>query len=97
MLTKLCRFRGYRPSQVGTCYIYLTVRIPRIASLPVRVGKKPNTSRNRFFENKSEKRAVALETAISRLSELPFSVPEEEIRYSHHGSGAMFINPKAGT
>jgi nucleotidyltransferase/DNA polymerase involved in DNA repair len=56
---------------------------------------------SRFFkgenEQKKEKKSKELETAISQLSELPSSLPEDEGRYSHHGSGAMFINPGLGT
>ena len=56
---------------------------------------------SRFFksenEQKNEKKSKELEHAISQLSELPSSLPEDEGRYSHHGSGAMFINPSLGT
>lgn len=56
---------------------------------------------SRFFksenERKSEKKSKELETAISQLSELPSSLPEDEGQYSHYGSGAMFINPGLGT
>jgi hypothetical protein len=56
---------------------------------------------SRFFkgenEQKNEKKSKELETAINQLSELPPSLPEDEGRYSHHGSGAMFINPGLGT
>lgn len=56
---------------------------------------------SRFFksesEQKNEKKSKELETAISQLSELPSSLPEDEGRYSHHGSGSMFINPGHGT
>ena len=48
-------------------------------------------------EGKNEKKSKELETAISQLSELSSSLPEEEGRYSHQGSGAMFINPGLGT
>ena len=47
-------------------------------------------------EQKNEKKSKELEAAISQLSELPSSLPEDEGRYSHHGSGAMFINPGLG-
>ena len=56
---------------------------------------------SRFFksenEQKNEKKAKELETAIGQLSELPSSLPEDEGQYSHYGSGAMFINPGLGT
>jgi hypothetical protein len=56
---------------------------------------------SRFFksenEQKNEKKSKELETAINQLSELPSSLPEDEGRYSHYGSGAMFINPGLGT
>jgi hypothetical protein len=56
---------------------------------------------SRFFksenEQKNEKKSKELETAINQLSELSSSLPEDEGRYSHHGSGAMFINPGLGT
>lgn len=56
---------------------------------------------SRFFksenEQKNEKKSKELDTAISQLSELSSSLPEDEGRYSHHGSGAMFINPGLGT
>lgn len=48
-------------------------------------------------EQKNEKKPKELETAISQLSKLPSSLPEDEGRYIHHGSGAMFINPGLGT
>jgi hypothetical protein len=56
---------------------------------------------SRFFksenEQKNEKKSKELEAAISQLSELPSSLPENEGQYSHHGSGGMFINPGLGT
>jgi hypothetical protein len=55
----------------------------------------------RFFksenEQENEKQSKKLETAISQLSELPSSLPENEGQYSHYGSGGMFINPGDGT
>lgn len=58
-----------------------------------------HTSRSLKSENeqKNEKKSKELETAIRQLSELPSSLPEDEGRYSHHGSGAMFIYPGLGT
>jgi len=56
---------------------------------------------SRFFksenERKNEKKSKELKTAISQLSELPSSLPEDEGRYTHHGCGAIFINPGLGT
>jgi hypothetical protein len=56
---------------------------------------------SRFFngenEQRNEKKSKELETAISQLSELPSSLPGDEGQYSHHGSGAMFVNPGLGT
>jgi len=56
---------------------------------------------SRFFksedEQKNEKKSKELETAITQLSELPSSLPEDEGRYLYHGCGAMFINPGLGT
>jgi hypothetical protein len=56
---------------------------------------------SRFFksenEQKNEKKSKELETAISQLSELPSSLPENEGQYNHHGPGGMFINPGHGT
>jgi hypothetical protein len=56
---------------------------------------------SRFFksenEQKNEKKSKEFEAAISQLSELPSSLPENEGQYSHHGSGGMFINPGDGT
>jgi hypothetical protein len=48
-------------------------------------------------EQKNERMLKELETAINQLSELPSSLPEDEGRYSHYRSGAMFINPGLGT
>jgi hypothetical protein len=56
---------------------------------------------SRFFksenEQKNEKKSKELETAISQLSELPSSLPENEGQYNHYGPGGMFINPGDGT
>jgi len=56
---------------------------------------------SRYFksenEQKNDKKSKELETAIKQLSELPSSLPSDEGHYSHHGSGAMFINPGLGT
>jgi hypothetical protein len=56
---------------------------------------------SRFFksenEQKNEKKSKELEVAISQLSELPSSLPENEGQYSYHRSGGMFINPSDGT
>jgi hypothetical protein len=56
---------------------------------------------SRFFksenEQKNEKKSKELESAISQLSELPSSLPENEGQYNHYGPGGMFINPGDGT
>ena len=56
---------------------------------------------SRFFksgnEQKNEKKSKELEIAISQLSELPSSLPENEGQYNHYGPGGMFINPGLGT
>jgi hypothetical protein len=56
---------------------------------------------SRFFksenEQKNEKKSKELETAISQLSELSSSLPENEGQYNHYGPGGMFINPGEGT
>jgi hypothetical protein len=56
---------------------------------------------SRFFksenEQKNEKKSKELETAISQLSELSSSLPENEGQYNHYGPGGMFINPGDGT
>ncbi|KAI7340592.1 hypothetical protein KC354_g17190 [Hortaea werneckii] len=52
---------------------------------------------SRFFksenEKKNENRSKELEDAITRLSELSSSLPENEDQYNHYGSGGMFIHP----
>jgi hypothetical protein len=48
-------------------------------------------------EQKNERKSKELEAAINQLLELPPSLSENEGRYSHHGSGAMSINPDLGT
>ncbi|KAI6826752.1 hypothetical protein KC340_g13819 [Hortaea werneckii] len=56
---------------------------------------------SRFFksenEKKNEDRSKELETAISQLSELSSSLPENEGQYNHYGAGGMFIHPGEGT
>ncbi|KAI7553918.1 hypothetical protein KC331_g906 [Hortaea werneckii] len=56
---------------------------------------------SRFFKSENEKRnenrSKELETAISQLSELSSSLPENEGQYNHYGSGGMFIHPGEGT
>jgi hypothetical protein len=56
---------------------------------------------SRFFKSennqKNEKKSKELETAISQLSELSSSLPENEGQYNHYGPGGMFINPGDGT
>ncbi|KAI6855497.1 hypothetical protein KC343_g109 [Hortaea werneckii] len=56
---------------------------------------------SRFFQsenaNKNENTSKELETAITQLSELSPSLPENEGQYNHYGSGGMFIHPGGGT
>ena len=52
---------------------------------------------NQYFRSETEKRSSDLETAIAQLSDLPSSLPEDDGRYSHSGSGSMNVNAGDGT
>ncbi|KAI6809889.1 hypothetical protein KC340_g10199 [Hortaea werneckii] len=56
---------------------------------------------SRFFKSKNERtnetRSKELDTAITQLSELSSSLPENEGQYNHYGSGGMFVHPGSGT
>ncbi|KAI7347518.1 hypothetical protein KC354_g13926 [Hortaea werneckii] len=56
---------------------------------------------SRFFKSENERtnenRSKELDTAITQLSELSSSLPENEGQYNHYGSGGMFIHPGEGT
>lgn len=50
---------------------------------------------NQFFKVESEKKSEELDMACQQLSELPPSLPDDDTRNTHHGSGS--INFHAGT
>ncbi|KAK5708941.1 hypothetical protein LTR17_020221 [Elasticomyces elasticus] len=52
---------------------------------------------NQFFKLVADKRSQELEAAIQQLAELPPSLPDDDSRYMHSGSGPMNINPGSGT
>ena len=52
---------------------------------------------NQFYKVVTEKRSADLEGAIQQLSELSPSLPDDEGRYTHYGSGSMNVNPGGGT
>ncbi|KAI7263976.1 hypothetical protein KC345_g8982 [Hortaea werneckii] len=56
---------------------------------------------SRFFKSENEKKnentSKDLQTAITQLSELSPSLPENEGHYNYYGSGGMFIHPGEGT
>lgn len=51
---------------------------------------------NQFFKVESEKRSEELSTAQHQLSELSPSLPEEDSRYTHFGSGSINVNAGTG-
>ncbi|KAI6804177.1 hypothetical protein KC327_g16668 [Hortaea werneckii] len=56
---------------------------------------------SRFFKSENGRtngdRSKELDTAITQLSELSPSLPENESQYNHHGSGGLFVHPGSGT
>ncbi|KAK3614600.1 hypothetical protein LTR56_026643 [Elasticomyces elasticus] len=52
---------------------------------------------SRFFGAINEERSDDLVAAIQQLSDLAPSLPDEDSRYSHSGSGAMNVNAGSGT
>jgi hypothetical protein len=51
---------------------------------------------SRFFKSELEKRAVDIEAAIDKLSELGPSLPDDDGRFVHTGSGAQNVNTGRG-
>lgn len=50
----------------------------------------------RFFKEQMEKRSKQLEAAVSQISALELSLPEDEGRSVHTGSGALYAHTGSG-
>lgn len=51
---------------------------------------------SRFFKEQMEKRSKQLEAAVSQISALEPSLPEDEGRFVHSGSGALYAHTGSG-